>query len=61
MTAPGEVILNDFKWKIYRQDSGMGEHDYALFKYDVFYCRAESHEDILDILRALRYYEGAGK
>jgi hypothetical protein len=56
MIAPGELLLDDFKWKVYRQDAGMGEHDYAIFKYDVFFARTEHESDAKEIILALNYW-----
>jgi hypothetical protein len=52
--APGEIVYSSTHWKIFRQDSGMGEHDYAVFLNDVFFCRTEHSQTAHEIIRAIR-------
>jgi hypothetical protein len=54
--VPGELVLDDFKWKVYRQASGMGEHDYAIFKYDIFYARTDNEDKAKEIILALNLW-----
>ena len=41
-------------FSIYRQDSGMGEHDYAVFLNAVFLFRAEHHKVARNIVMAIQ-------
>lgn len=47
-------VYSSAPWKIYRQDAGMGEHDYAVFLNDVFFCRTEHSQTAHEIIRAIR-------
>jgi len=44
MDCFNECVYDKGRWKIYRQDSGMGEHDYCILRNGEFFCRTE-HED----------------
>ena len=46
--CPGTRIYTskDEKWKIYRQDIGMGEYEYALFFNDTFLCRSDKLDTV---------------
>jgi len=50
-----DIVYSSAPWKIYRQDAGMGEHDYAVFLNDVFFCRAEHSQTASEIIRAIRF------
>jgi hypothetical protein len=50
-----EKIFDVAPWKIYRQDAGMGEHDYAVMLNDVFFCRVEHEQHAHEIIRAIRF------
>jgi hypothetical protein len=53
----GELVegyYEDSLWKIYRQDAGMGEHDYAVFLNDVFFCRTEYLVTAQEIIRKVK-------
>jgi hypothetical protein len=41
-------------FSIYRQDAGMGEHDYCVMLNDVFLFRAEHHKTARNIVMAIR-------
>ena len=45
-----DIVYSSGIWKIYRQDSGMGEHDYAVFKNDMFFCRTEDSQTAFFII-----------
>ena len=51
---PGEIVYSSTPWKMYRQNAGMGEHDYAVFLNDVFFCRTEHSQTAHEIIRAMR-------
>ena len=53
-----DIVYSSSPWKIYRQDAGMGEHDYAVFLNDVFFCRTEHSQTAHEIIRAIRGYAG---
>lgn len=54
--SPGELVFESSDgWKIFRQDAGMGEWDYALFKNEEFYCRAPCREIADTIIGAIRF------
>ena len=53
-----DIIYSSSPWKIYRQDAGMGEHDYAVFLDDVFYCRTEDSQTAMRIVNTMRRTEG---
>jgi hypothetical protein len=67
-TWDGEVYMTDKEypmgtleydvvpWKIYRQDSGMGEHDYAILINDQFFARTEHRQHADEIIRAIRFW-----
>lgn len=61
MTAPaqqtlmGDLVYSSAPWKIYRQDAGMGEHDYAVFLNDVFFCRTDCSQTAHEIIRAIKH------
>jgi hypothetical protein len=61
LDVPGEIVFDHYKWKVYRQDAGMGEKDYAIFKYDIFFARTEHEKDAMDIISALNYCQDLGK
>jgi len=41
------------RWKICRQDAGMGEHDYCVLRNGEFFCRTEHEEIALRIINAV--------
>ena len=49
-----DIVYSSSPWKIYRQDAGMGEHDYAVFLDDVFYCRTEDSQTAMRIVNTMR-------
>ncbi len=56
--APGELVyssLSGHPWKIFRQDAGMGEFDYAIFQDDEYFCRTASSHRASEIIRAIRF------
>jgi hypothetical protein len=50
----GELVYSSVPWKIYRQDAGMGESDYAVFINDVFYCQTDDSQTAQRIVEAIR-------
>jgi len=48
-----QLVYSSVPWKIYRQDAGMGEHDYAVFLNDVFFCRTEYSQTAHEIIKAI--------
>lgn len=50
-----DIVYSSAPWKIYRQDAGMGEHDYAVFLNDVYFCRTEHSQTASEIIRAIRF------
>lgn len=48
------LIYSSVPWKIYEQDAGMGEHDYAVFLNDVFYCRTDDSQTAQRIVESIR-------
>ena len=53
--AHGELVYSGVPWKIFRQDAGMGEHDYAVLKNDTFFCRTDDSPTAHEIIRAMRF------
>lgn len=55
--VPGKLVelYDGSVWCIYRQDAGMGEHDYAVFLNDVFFCRTEHLITAKEIIESVRY------
>ena len=53
---PGDLIFSASPWEIYRQDAGMGEHDYAVFVDGVFYCRTDDIQTATKIVNSVRMY-----
>jgi|WetSurMetagenome_2_1015567.scaffolds.fasta_scaffold180517_2 hypothetical protein len=51
--VPGELVYSGTPWKIYRQDAGMGEHDYIVLLNDVYFCRTEYSQTAHEIIRAV--------
>jgi hypothetical protein len=53
----GELVegYEDSLWKVYRQDAGMGEKDYAVFHNGIFFCRTEHLITAQEIIRAVGY------
>lgn len=49
-----DIVYSSTPWKIYRQDAGMGEHDYAVFLNDVFYCRTDDSQTATRIINTMR-------
>jgi hypothetical protein len=51
-------IFHDYSdekcFSIYRQDAGMGEHDYCVLLNDAFLFRAEHHKVARNIVMAIR-------
>jgi hypothetical protein len=58
MTHPaqhqGKLIYSSAPWKIYEQDAGMGERDYAVIINDIFYCRTEDSQTAMKIVESIR-------
>lgn len=54
MPIPGGLIYSGGLWKVYRQDAGMGEHDYALFLQDTFFARTETSQTAHQIINMYR-------
>jgi plasmid stabilization system protein ParE len=54
-----DIVYSSTPWKIYRQDAGMGEHDYAVFLNDVFFCRTEYSQTANEIINAIRHHTSA--
>jgi len=54
--APGELVYSNEHWKIFRQDAGMGEVDYAIFLMDEFFCRTNENRYAIIIVRACGNY-----
>ena len=58
MTTPaqhqGKLIYSSAPWKIYEQDAGMGERDYAVIINDIFYCRTEDSQTAMKIVESIR-------
>jgi len=44
-----DCVYDKGRWKIYRQDAGMGEHDYCVLRNGEFFCRTD-HEDIAHLV-----------
>ena len=55
MIAPGELVIADPKWKVFRQDAGMGEKEYRVFRYDEFFCQTNTQMDAEEIVRCINY------
>lgn len=54
LIAPGELIFSsEDGWKIFCQDAGNGEVDYALFHHDEFYCRTPTQDIANDVIGAI--------
>jgi hypothetical protein len=51
--VPGELVYSGTPWKIYRQDAGMGEHDYIVLLNDVYFCRTDYSQTAHEIIRAV--------
>jgi len=49
-----DLVYSSAPWKIYRQDAGMGEHDYAVFLNDVFFCRTDDSQTAMKIVNVLK-------
>lgn len=49
-----DLVYSSTPWTIYRQDAGMGEHDYAVFHNGVFFCRTNHSQTAREIIRAIR-------
>lgn len=49
-----QLVYSSVPWKIYRQDAGMGESEYAVFLGDVFYCRTDDSQTAQRIVEAIR-------
>lgn len=49
-----QLVYSSVPWKVYRQDAGMGEHDYAVFLDGVFYCRTYDSQTAQRIVEAIR-------
>ena len=58
MTQPaqhqGKLIYSSAPWKIYEQDAGMGERDYAVIINDIFYCRTDDSQTAMKIVESIR-------
>lgn len=50
----GDLVYSSTPWKIYRQDAGMGEHNYAIFLNDVFFARTEYSQTAHEIIEAIK-------
>ena len=51
--AQGKIIYSSVPWKIYEQDAGMGERDYAVMLNDIFFCRTEYSQTAHKIIIAV--------
>ena len=47
-----DLVYATGRWKIYRQDAGMGEKDYCILRNGVFFCRTEHKQLARDICAA---------
>ena len=50
----GKLIYSSAPWKIYEQDAGMGERDYAVIINDIFYCRTDDSQTAMKIVESIR-------
>ena len=51
-----DCVYDKGRWKIYRQDAGMGEHDYCVLRNGEFFCRTEQEDTarlVVDAVEAL--------
>lgn len=52
--SQGNLIYSSAPWKIYEQDAGMGEKDYAVMIGDIFYCRTDDSQTAMKIVESIR-------
>jgi len=45
-----DCVYDNGRWKIYRQDAGMGEHDYCVLRNGEFFCRTEREDTAMLIV-----------
>jgi hypothetical protein len=55
MIAPGQLIIANSRWKVFRQDAGMGEKEYRVFRNDEFFCQTNNQKDAEEIIRCINY------
>lgn len=48
-----ECVIDGKPFKVYRQDAGMGEHDYCVLRGDQFYCRTNDLDTAKEIIHAV--------
>lgn len=51
--APGQCVYEDTCWKLFRQDAGMGETEYSLFRFDIFFCTCDQRKNADYILKLI--------
>jgi len=54
------TIFDDGRWKINREDGGMGEKDYYIFLNDVFVASTDSEDMARRIVRTMKMNEAVG-
>src|SRR4030065_53013 len=52
-TCFDECVIDGNPFKVYRQDAGMGEHDYCVLFRGNFYCRTDNLETAKEIIHAV--------
>lgn len=52
--ALGQCVYEDSCWKLFRQDAGMGETQYSLFRFDIFFCTCDQRHNADYILGLIR-------
>lgn len=52
--ALGDLVYSSMPWKIYRQDVGMEEHEYAIFLNDTFFARTDYSQTAHEIIEAIK-------
>jgi len=55
-----DTIFDDGRWKINREDGGMGEKDYYIFLNDVFVASTDSEDMARRIVRTMKMNEAVG-
>ena len=51
-----DCVYDKGRWKIYRQDAGMGEKDYCVLRNGEFFCRTGDEETALRIVIAVEVF-----
>lgn len=51
--APGQCVYEDTCWKLFRQDADMGETEYSLFRFDIFFCTCDQRKNADYILKLI--------